>query len=374
MEARSGRAVLQPSGYKAFIPSNLPPNPPIISDVVMEELLQKSDRSLVQLEGVGAALPNPDLFVTMAIRKEALLSAQIEGTRATMTDVLTYETWDEVNRFDDVQDVVNYIKAFKEGISLLDSWPLGVRLIKQLHAILLNATRGSEKHPGEFRRSQNWIGPSLQHALYVPPPSQEVPEAIGALEKFIHQKNALHPLVKAALIHYQFETIHPFLDGNGRMGRLLIDLYLREQKILTRPLLTLSYYLKLYRQEYFDRLMGVRLTGNFEQWILFFLRGLFISSEHSVEKITQILSLQKNLKEQLLKEKSASLHTLRLLDTLFYHPLTTATDLSHLLELSFPTITAQLRLFLRLGILVELTGQRRGKRYAFAPYLQMIEG
>lgn len=364
---------MQPTGYRAFIPTNLPPIPSLALGEDLQKLLSLAEQKLAELNGIGLSLPNPDLFIVMAIRKEALLSSQIEGTQATMTDILTYETWEEVDNLDDVQDVVNYIHSLNHGMTMLKKLPLCIRIIKECHQILLDSVRGHEKTPGEFRKSQNWIGPSLKNAVFVPPPQEEVPEIIGNLEKFINLNDTLRPLIKCALIHYQFETIHPFLDGNGRVGRLLIDLFLHSKGLLSTPLLYTSLFFKQNRQEYFDRLMFVRNKGDFEQWVEFFLRAIVWSSEHAIEKIKQVLLLQETLKQKIMKEKKASLRSIQLLDTLFLSPLTSINDIASKLEISFQAASEQSKLFVQLGILKELTGQKRSKRFAFAPYLEIIE-
>lgn len=373
MSERAGQYQSQPTGYKAFYPSNLPPKPEIVVGSDLKKLLVSAEQKLAELNGIGFSLPNPDLFIMMAIRKEALLSSQIEGTQATMTDVLTYEAWENVDNLDDVQEVVNYIKALHHGIARLDKLPLSQRVIKECHGILLNSVRGYKKTPGEFRKSQIWIGPSLKNAIFVPPPHEQIPESIGNLEKFIHEENSFPLLVKCALIHYQFETIHPFLDGNGRIGRLLIDLYIHRKHLLHKPLIYTSLFFKENRQEYFDRLMMVRNTGNFEQWIEFFLKAMHWSSDHAIEKIKQILMLQETLRQKIVKEKKASLRSIQLLDVLFTSPLTTINVIAEKLEISFQAASEQVKLFLELGILKELTGQKRSRRFAFAPYLKIIE-
>lgn len=373
MSERAGQYQSQPTGYKAFYPSNLPPKPEIVVGSDLKKLLVSAEQKLAELNGIGFSLPNPDLFIMMAIRKEALLSSQIEGTQATMTDVLTYEAWENVDNLDDVQEVVNYIKALHHGIARLDKLPLSQRVIKECHGILLNSVRGYKKTPGEFRKSQIWIGPSLKNAIFVPPPHEQIPESIGNLEKFIHEENSFPLLVKCALIHYQFETIHPFLDGNGRIGRLLIDLYIHRKHLLHKPLIYTSLFFKENRQEYFDRLMMVRNTGNFEQWIEFFLKAMHWSSDHAIEKIKQILMLQETLRQKIIKEKKASLRSIQLLDVLFTSPLTTINVIAEKLEISFQAASEQVKLFLELGILKELTGQKRSRRFAFAPYLKIIE-
>jgi Fic family protein len=373
MNERAGHYQTQPTGYKAFIPQNLPPQPAIVIGDNLKKLLVSTEQKLSELNGIGFSLPNPNLFIMMAIRKEALLSSQIEGTQATMTDILTYETWAEVDNLDDVQEVVNYIKALHHGIARLDKLSLCMRIIKECHEILLNSVRGYEKTPGEFRISQNWIGQSLKNAIFVPPPHHQVPEAMGNLEKFINQEDLLPLLIKCALIHYQFETIHPFLDGNGRIGRLLMGLFIHWKGLLHKPLIYISLFFKQNRQEYFDRLMMIRTSGDFEQWVEFFLKGMLWSAEHAIEKIKQILLLQERLRQKILKEKKASLRSIQLLDILFTSPLTTINDIAEKLDISFQAASEQAKLFLGLGILEELTGQKRSRRFAFAPYLIIVE-
>jgi len=373
MNERAGYYQSQPTGYKAFIPQDLPPQPDVVIGEDLRKLLVLTEQKLAELNGVGFSLPNPDLFIMMAIRKEALLSSQIEGTQATMTDVLTYETWDKVDNLDDVQEVVNYIKALHHGIARLEKLPLCIRVIKECHEILLNSVRGFKKTSGEFRKSQNWIGQSLKNAIFVPPSESQVPESVGNLEKFINQEDSFPLLIKCALIHYQFETIHPFLDGNGRIGRLLIDLFFHRKALLHKPLIYTSLFFKQNRQEYFDRLMMVRKNGNFEQWVEFFLKAMLWSLEHAIEKIKQILLLQESLRRKIIKEKKASLRSIQLLDILFASPLTTINDIAEKLGISFQAASEQTKLFLALGILEELTGQKRSRRFAFAPYLKIIE-
>lgn len=263
-------------GYKSFVPAKLPPDPPIQFDAEMQSLLSQADRKLGRLDGITQILPNPELFVAMYVKKEAVLSSQIEGTQASFVDVLSAE-YNQVDdqRRDDVGEVVNYVNAMNWGLSELESFPLSLRLIRNIHAKLLHNTRGANRNPGEFRKSQNWIGPAgctLNTATFVPPTVTDMEVALGDLENYLYQDDYMPALIKIALIHAQFETIHPFLDGNGRMGRLLITFWLCQQEILTKPLLYLSYYFKKNRTEYYDRLMDVRKKGDWENWIKFFLK------------------------------------------------------------------------------------------------------
>jgi Fic family protein len=374
MNPRSGTYILQPAGYKAFIPSVLPLTPEISISDELKELIDKAERNLAQLNGISLMLPQLEIFITMAIRKEALLSSQIEGTQATLTDVLTYETWQEIDNFDDVQEVVNYIKALNMSIEMLDKLPLCLRIIKEAHRILLQGERGKNKEPGEFRRSQNWIGGnSLKNAVFVPPPHDIALTAMSDLEKFINSPSDLPPLVQCALIHYQFETIHPFLDGNGRIGRLLIDLFLHWKMILEKPLLYTSLYFKLHRQEYFDTLMLVRNQGDYERWLLFFIQSIIWSADYAITKIKYILQLQETLKTKLMGEKRASMRSIQLLDFLFQKPLVTIASIKEELHMTFQGASDQVSLFMELNILEELTGQKRARRFAFAPYLKIVE-
>jgi Fic family protein len=371
---RSGAYILQPTGYKAFVPAPLPPSPGIHISEDLKQLIHSAEKNLVQLNGIGFLLPHLEIFIAMAIRKEALLSSQIEGTQATLTDVLTYETWHEIENFDDVQEVVNYIKALNEGMEMLDKLPLGLRIIKAAHHTLLQGERGKNKEPGEFRRSQNWIGGnSLKKAVFIPPPYDIALAAMSELEKFMNSKSPLPLLIQCALIHYQFETIHPFLDGNGRIGRLLIDLFLHWKRLLEKPLLYSSLYFKLHRQEYFDTLMRVRNEGDFEKWVSFFVRGIIWSAEYAIGKIKNILQLQEALRAKLKSEKKASLRSIQLLDFLFQKPLVTIASIKDELHVTFQGASDQVALFMELNILEELTGQKRFRRFAFAPYLKIIE-
>lgn len=263
---RAGRLINQPSGYRAFIPAPLPPKPQIDIDSEMWRLLSDADRALGRLDGIATVLPNPDLFVAMYVRHEAVLSSQIEGTQSTLEDILRHE--EGVKKTDepkDIEEVVNYVRAMNSGLAMLDKeLPLSLRLLRNVHAELLKGVRGGNSNPGEFRKTQNWIGPggcTLSTASFVPPPPQEIMGFLGNLEKFLHDRQTLPHLLHCGIAHAQFETIHPFIDGNGRVGRLLITLLLCERKILQRPLLYISYYLKAHRAQYYDRLMSVRTDG-----------------------------------------------------------------------------------------------------------------
>ena len=299
---RAGRLIQQIEGYRAFIPAPLPPSPPPVFDSEMICLLSQADRALGRLDGITSILPNPDLFVAMFVRQEAVLSSQIEGTQSTLDDVLQFELNEEgVDLPKDVGEVVNYVNAMNYGLERLKDLPLCLNLIKEIHDRLLRGVRGGEKTPGDFRRTQNWIGPSgctLNAANFVPPPVHEMHPALDNLERFFHDADSFPVLVHCALAHAQFETIHPFIDGNGRVGRLLITFWLCQREILHRPLLYLSSYLKAHRAEYYDRLMAIRLSGDWEGWIKFFLRGVFQVSQAASDTARKILELRERYRRR----------------------------------------------------------------------------
>ena len=293
---RSGKLITQSTGYKAFIPTPLPPSPILRVEGEIQHLLTLADIAIGKIDTMGYLVPNLDHIIAMYVRKEALLSSQIEGTQASLEDIFEYENKIPIKNFNDVQEVVNYIQALNHGMKRLSEFPMSIRLIKEIHEILLDGARGKEKTPGEFRKSQNWIGPAgstLTTASFVPPPPKEALDAMGELELFLHQNPSLPLLINCALIHYQFETIHPFLDGTGRLGRLLITFYLYWKGALQHPLLYLSYYLKIHRQEYYDRLNLVRHQGDYEQWVIFFLKGIIWTSESALQTVKKLLELQK---------------------------------------------------------------------------------
>jgi len=375
---RAGKYVKQPSGYRAFIPNSLPPDPSIKYDGELRNLLSQSDRALARLDGITTVLPNPELFVGMYVKKEALLSSQIEGTQASLEGVLKFEAnltpSEDIN---EIKEVVNYIKALDYGMKRLKKLPISNRLIKEIHRILITGTRGTHKTPGEFRRSQNWIGPkgaNLNEATFVPPPPDIVPELMSDLEKFIHSNNDIPPLIKIALIHAQFETIHPFLDGNGRIGRLLITFYLYWNGILTRPLLYLSFYLKKHRSEYYDWLMKVRLKGEWERWLKFFLRGVIEVSREASETAKEIIDLKEKLIKKLIEKRIASGYAVGLIDMLFSMPIITSRDVQSKLDIrSKDTVNKLIKKFLDIQILKEISGKKRYKKYLFSDYVEIIK-
>lgn len=374
---RAGFFMNSAVGYKSFVPAKLPPNPPIQYDDELQGLLSLADRKLGRLDGVTQILPNPELFVAMYVKKEAVLSSQIEGTQASFVDVLSteYNQADD-QRHDDVKEVINYVDAMNWGLEQLASFPLSLRLIRNIHARLIHNTHGANKNPGEFRTSQNWIGPAgctLNTATFVPPTVPDMNVALGDLELFIHQEDFIPALVKIAMIHAQFETIHPFLDGNGRMGRLLITFWLCQQNILTKPLLYLSFYFKKNRAEYYDRLMAVRKNGDWENWIKFFLRGISEVSDEATESARAILKIKEDATNALYKKDGTNSNYQRLLNYLFEQPFIKRSDVEQYLDVSNPTAGSILEVFCQMNILVDCTPDKaRNKMYAFGKYLDIL--
>ncbi|MBE0523546.1 MAG: Fic family protein [Methanosarcinales archaeon] len=376
MNNRAGTYESLPAGYTAFIPNTLPPVPPIEYDDELHSLLSKADRNIARLDGITTVLPNPDLFIAMYVKKEALLSSQIEGTQASLEGVLEFEA--DLTPKDDVKEikeVINYIKALNYGIKKLDDNPVSLELIKEIHKILLEGARGANLDPGEFRAFQNYIGApgALVHeATFVPPPPDKVLPAMEGLERFLHSTDNIPPLVKIALIHAQFETIHPFLDGNGRIGRLLISFYLVWKGILEKPLLYLSYYLKNNRNEYYDLLMKVRTKGAWEDWIKFFLKGVSQTSLEAANTAGEIIRLKEDLILKLYENSISSIYAVKLLDFLFDRPLISSTEIVDKLNISTVTANELVKKFENIGILREITGKKRYKRYIFANYVDII--
>ncbi len=373
--SRSGKYIKQPAGYKAFIPSSLPPNPVINMDSDMQKLLSQADMALARLDGIGYILPNVNLFIAMFVKKEALLSSQIEGTQASLEDLFQFESGSEIENVNDVEEVVNYVKALNYGISRLDTLPMSLRLIKEIHEILMQGVRGGDKTPGAFKKTQNWIGPpgsTLKDAIYVPPPPHEALSAMGDFEVYMHKSDDLPVLMDCALVHYQFETIHPFLDGNGRLGRLIITFYLYWKGVLGKPLLYLSYFFKKNRQEYYDRLNLVRRKGDFEQWIAFFLKGVVEAAESAVGTSKAILELQTSHRNLLWQKKISSPLAVGVLEKLFYTPLITINDIANSFEISYQASSSLISQLEGIGILREITGRKRNKQYVYAEYMNLI--
>ncbi|MDV3350153.1 Fic family protein [Leptothoe sp. LEGE 181152] len=375
--SRAGQYVKQIEGYKAFIPNPLPPTPEIIMDQEMWSLLSQADRALGRLDGATDALPNPDLFVFMYVRKEAVLSSQIEGTQASLIDVLEFESQAlEPDNPQDVTEVVNYIASINYGLERLKNLPISLRLIREIHQELMKDVRGAERNPGEFRRSQNWIGPggcSLAGATYVPPPPHDMIQSLDNLERFLHSPQPMPTLIKVGLAHAQFETIHPFLDGNGRTGRLLITFLLCEQNILQRPLLYISYYFKKYRSEYYDHLQAIRDRGDWEGWLKFFLLGVYEVAQEAAITARKIVNLKEGHRQLLLdKMGRRSGNAIALLESLYFRPIFKVEHAEEITNLSYPNANTLIKDLSDLSILKEITGQKRNRAFSYEPYLDVF--
>lgn len=377
MTNRAGTLVGNLSGemaYESFRPAPLPPNPPIeVSGELLTKLID-ANKKIATLEGLSSRIPNMGLFVSMYVRKEALLSSQIEGTQCTLEDILNPLIEENTNR--DVSDVVNYIRATEFALERLKTLPLCNRLIKETHAVLLESVRGQEKNPGEFRYSQNWIGgqgSTLKNARYIPPNPEDMLTAMSDLEKYINSDDTLDPLIQAALIHYQFETTHPFLDGNGRVGRLLITLFLMEKDILSTPALYISYYLKMNRIEYYDRMTQIRRTGDYEQWISFFLQAFADSAEdaiHTIDRLTALHDKSTKLFDSLTKRQRTSV--LKVFSYLESNPIIDIQKTATTLEMSYNTVSKVVSILIEDGILKQTDKSGKAKIYSYTEYLDIL--
>ena len=360
--------------YNSFVPAVLPPNPQIELNDEIVEILVKANRQIALLEGISSRIPNIDLFISMYVRKEALMSSQIEGAQATLEDVLDPMLENNTNR--PVGDVVNYIKATDFAINRLKELPLCNRLIKEAHKVLLAGVRGQNKCPGEFRHSQNWIGgagSTLQNARYIPPSVEDMQQAMSDLEKYINAEDNLDVLIRAGLIHYQFETIHPFLDGNGRIGRLLITLFLMEQKVLTTPALYISYFLKKNRIEYYDRMSEVRLKGNYEQWIKFFLEAVYESAKDAVETIDKLTALHDKNCAKIANLGRRAKNGMRVFEYLESNPIIEIRKTSQELDIAFNTISSVIKDLINIGVLEQTSNQSRNRTFAYKEYLEILK-
>ena len=374
---RAGRYIQQPARFRAFIPSPLPPEPPIVVSPEMQVLLSKADRALGRLDGSIQTLPHPDLFVFMYVRKEAVLSSQIEGTQSSIQDVLAAEAQIlSPDRPKDVDEVVNYVRAMKYGLKRLEELPVSVRLIREIHAELLKGVRGQHLTPGDIRTSQNWIGPvgcSLNEATFVPPPPHEVAKHLGDLEIFLHSDIQLPMLIRIGLAHVQFETIHPFLDGNGRVGRLLIAFLLCEQEILLKPVLYLSHYFKQHRQQYYDHLQAVRDRGSWEEWIIFFLQGVIEVSKQATETARRILMLRETHRSTITERFGrAAGNGHRVLEYLYEHPILSTNEVRDLIGTTYAAANELVGKFVSNGILREITGQARNRKFMYQSYIDLF--
>lgn len=374
---RSGRYISQPTGYRAFVPAALPPHPEIALDGELQLLLSQADLALGRLDGSIQTLPNQDLFVLMYVRKEAVLSSQIEGTQSSLQDLLAAEAHVLTSHLPrDVDEVVNYVQAMNHGLKRLGDLPVSVRLIKEIHEKLLHGVRGAHLTPGETRRTQNWIGPSgctLNEATFVPPPPSDVPKALGDLESFIHSDSGLPLLIEIGLAHAQFETIHPFLDGNGRVGRLLITFLLCERGVLEKPVLYLSYFFKRHRQEYYDRLQRVRDHGDWEGWLAFFLRGIADVSAQATDTARRILALREAHRTAITENLGrAAGNGHKVLEHLYKRPIVSVTDVQKLIHTSFPAANELVKKLAGQGILVEITRQKRNRSFRYEQYIELF--
>lgn len=376
--SRIGRKVaISTAGEKteAFVPPRLPPTPAIQMEALYRRL-ENANRALGRLDGVTSILPDTPLFLYMYVRKEALLSSQIEGTQSSLSDLLLFESEEAPGvPLDDVQEVSNYVAAMNHGLARIrEGFPISLRLIREIHDILLSKGRGSTKQPGEFRRSQNWIGGTRPgNALFVPPPPEYVLDLMSDLEAFIHAETSEIPsLIKAGLVHVQFETIHPFLDGNGRLGRLLVTFLLCTQGILKEPILYLSLYFKTHRRQYYDLLQGVRERGDWETWLEFFLDGITETSLQAAEAAREILSLFEADRQRIESLGRPAASALRVHQLLQQKPIVGIPDAAQKLGISAPTIAKSIQHLERLGIIREITGKQRGRMFVYSDYLSIL--
>jgi Fic family protein len=362
---------------RAFVPHALPPTGPALEQAVYVELNRQAELALARLAGVSGLVPSVDWLLYSAIRKEALLTSQIEGTQATLTDLFDEEAGFKVSNTDDVEEVTNYLRAFRWVQGQLrdpQGLPISVRLLCDAHRFLLDGARGAGKQPGELRRSQNWIGGTRPgNAAFVPPPPERVPALLADMERFIHDDGmALPPMVRVALVHAQFETIHPFLDGNGRIGRLLIAALFERWGLLAEPLMVLSGYLKQHQAEYYRRLSAIRTEGDWEAWVTFFLEGVAVAAGDAERNIIEVASLVAADRKRLLQSPKAGPASYRLFEMLPMMPRFTIERVRQQLDTSFPTATAAVKVLEDLGIVVEMTGQKKNRSYSYQAYVELL--
>ncbi|MEM7176979.1 MAG: Fic family protein [Pseudomonadota bacterium] len=377
MQRQTGKYVNQIEGCRAFLPAPLPPDPPINIDEEMQMLLSKADRALGRLDGSVQALPDADLFVFMYVRKEAVLSSQIEGTQASINDLLEVEAKIfNPEGANDVNEVLNYVAALNLGLSQLSELPVSVRLIRNIHRRLMKDVRGEHAQPGEIRSSQNWIGASgctLDGAIFVPPPPSDLHRLMADLESFLHNDDPMPLLLKIGLAHAQFETLHPFLDGNGRTGRLLITLLLCEREVLIKPVLYLSHFLKRNRQTYYEMLQATRDEGRLEDWLKFFLRGISEVANEATETARMIVSLREDHRARLVETLGRGAgNGLKLLEALYQGPIFSVADVSELLGVTQQAANTLTERFVNLGLATEMTGNRRNRRFRYDPYIDIF--
>lgn len=374
---RAGHYRTQPGGYRAFVPAPLPPDPPIRLTGELQRLLSTADRALGRLDGSVLTLPNPDLFVLMYVRKEAVLSSQIEGTQSSLQDLLSAESHLlSKSEAGDVGEVVNYVAAMNHGLSRLRELPVSVRLIREIHAALMRGARGGNLAPGELRTTQNWIGAPgamLADASFVPPPAADVPRTLGELEAFLNASPPLPALITIGLAHAQFETIHPFLDGNGRVGRLLITFLLTQTGMLQKPVLYLSHFLKRHRRAYYDHLQAVRDHGDWESWLAFFLTGVGEVSADATETARRVLLMREAHRKAVtdrLGRAAGNGH--KVLEALFDRPIVSVDGIRKLTGTTYPAANALAARLEDIGVLTEITGQARHRRFRYDPYVHLF--
>ena len=371
-----GKVIRAKTGYWAFLPAKLPPN--LNWSLELVNALADAERELSKLASAAGNYPFPRILIQPFMRREAVLSSRIEGTRASLVDLYNYESsqLSFLEENDDVREVFNYVRALDHGLDRLKELPVSLRLIREIHAKLLENVRGGHLTPGKFRSTQNWIGPSgstLESATYVPPMVDEMQLALNALEKFIHTDTDIPPLVRAGMIHYQFEAIHPFLDGNGRIGRLLIILLLCEWELLPQPLLNLSVYFEHYRQEYYDRLLAVSQRGKWEEWLMFFLRGITMQSRDSLFRMTRLQGIREKYGNKVQFDRNTARMSV-VLDFLFARPIFTTRQMADGLNIPFKTAGEYIEKLERAGILKETTGYARNRVFRADEILQAVEG
>lgn len=373
---RSGEFVSNLNGkaeYKSFKPTPLPPNPELKISSDMVKKLVDANRNLMQLDTMSKYIPDVELYILMYVRKEALISSQIEGTQCTLDDIL--DPYADDNKNLDVADVINYIGACSYAIGRLEKLPLCSRFLREIHRELMNGIRGQDKNPGEFRKSQNWIGPAnctLNEARFVPPNVEDMNQAMADLEKYMNEGDDYDPLIRIALIHYQFETIHPFLDGNGRVGRLLILLYLIEQKILSAPVIYISYFLKKNQIEYYDRITEVRRSGNYEQWVSFFLEAVSAAAKDSMETIERLRELHERNVARLPVTSRKNDNVRRVFDFIEQFPIIDIKKTAEELGVSYNTVSSAVKKLVQTGILEETTNYARNRVFVYKEYLDIL--
>lgn len=369
----SGKLVQATGGYWAFVPNALPPA--IEWDTELVSQVSRADLAVGTLSGLGETLPNPHLLIYPFIRREAVLSSRIEGTQSSLSDLLLFEAT-QVEKQRAVKEVQNYVRAMEYGLKRLNELPLSLRFIRELHGILMEGVRGQQSTPGEFRQSQNWIGPAgatLNEATFVPPPVAEMHECLSELEKFLHSDTRLPPIIQAAMVHYQFEAIHPFLDGNGRIGRLLVTLLLCQKNVLSKPLLYLSAFFEKHRPEYYELLLNVSQSGQWRKWMEFFLQAVIEQSDDAVSRSRYLPELLRNY-SQLAREKHLPPTAGQLVELIFMKPVLNTKTAKELLKVSYPSAQYALTSLENVGILTEITGRKRAKAYAAKEILEALDG